>query len=255
MKLSVCLRRVAAAAIGWMLAVSVSHVHSKKLGESDAEDTITGKEVVKSDYNEVGSILGEALREIMQEFSSHVTALHDPFFFSRRRFPSIEGSRSYSSWDPFYISGAAQSVTRWSPRYEVVDDENSFVIKVDVPGFHFHELDVHLEAGGRVLCISGTKEEELSEEWNGEDDETNKGAKEPVDVEAGKKSMTYTSHTSRSFQQKFTLDPTIDATKMSANLDPEHGTLVIRAPRKEREIEYKKHIPITQVSSCVLSLQ
>eukprot|EP00804_Cyclotella_cryptica_P007980 CCRYP_016018-RA/>CCRYP_016018-RA protein AED:0.13 eAED:0.11 QI:0/0/0/1/0/0/2/0/101 len=86
-------------------------------------------------------------------------------------------------------------------------------------------MNVELEAGGRVLSISGTKEEDVNEELG---------------------AIKFSSHTSRSFQQKFTLDPLIDSSKMSANLDPEHGILVIRAPRKQQEIEDTKHIPITQ---------
>lgn len=254
MKASICFRLVAAAAISCVFAAE--NVGSKKLGESDSKDAIlTGKEVIGSNYNEAESMLNDALREIMQEFSSHVTALHHPLFFSRRRFPSsLTGSRSYSSWDPFSVAGATQSVTRWSPRYEVIDDENSFAIKIDVPSFHFHELDVQLEAGGSVLCVSGTKEEDVNEEW-GSKGENDDEVKQPAG-EDHEGSIKFTSHTSSSFQQKFTLDPTIDATRMSANLDPEHGTLVIRAPRKKREIEYNKHIPITQVRVIfMLSLQ
>ena len=231
--------------MGFMLAAKVD---AKKLGESE-EGVLSGKEVVaKSTYDENQSILDNLLGDIMKEFSSHVTALHDPLFFSRRRFPSLdgtEGSRSFSSWDPFHIAGTPQSVTRWSPRYEIIDDEKSFALKVDVPGFHFHEMNVGLEAGGRVLCISGSKEEETSEEWSNKKEDTDDEAADSTDGDKG--SMKFSSRMTKSFQQKFTLDPTIDSTKMTANLDPEHGTLVIRAPRKQREIEYEKHIPITQV--------
>lgn len=233
MKISVGFRRTVV--ISFILGAT--NVIAKKLGESDEDATTIGKEIIpKSTYNEAESILNEALREMM-------TVLHDPLFFSRRRIPSLEGSRSYSSWDPFSIAGAAQSVTRWSPRYEVIDDESSFAIKVDVPGFHFHELSVELESGGRVLCISGTKEED-TEEWGDADKGTDED-KEPANQD--KESVKFISHASRSFQQKFTLDPSIDTKKMSANLDPDHGALIIRAPRKAVETEYKKHIPITQV--------
>ena len=229
-----------------MVFVLAAQVDGNKLGENEGD--ASSKEIItKSTYDENQSILNSFLSDIMKEFSSHVTALHDPMFFSRRRFPTLdntEGSRSFSSWDPFHIAGTPQSVTRWSPRYEIIDDENSFALKVDVPGFHFHEINVGLEAGGRVLRISGTKEEDASEEWNNvnkeEDDDTDS-------TDGDKESMKFSSHMTRSFQQKFTLDPTIDSTKMSANLDPVHGTLVIRAPRKQRGIEHAKHIPITQV--------
>ena len=236
MKLSTIFSRIVV--IGFLSAPK--YVKATPLGKDDADGDTVGEEIVtKSSFDEAQSVFNNALQEIMHEFSSYTTMLHHPLFFSRRRFPSFNGrdkSRSFSSWDPFSIAGTAQSVMRWSPRYEVIDDEDSFSIKVDVPGFHFHELNVDLEAGGRVLRISGTKEEDVNEK-----DE----AQESVDEKKG--SVTYSSHTTRSFQQKFTLDPSIDSTKMSANLDPVHGTLFIRAPRNKLEIEYKNHIPITQV--------
>jgi HSP20 family molecular chaperone IbpA len=246
MKLSTCFPRIVAIGI---LLVATS-LQAKKLDENQEDESTTGKEVIPNPTNdEFQGIIDDALREIMQEFSSHVTALHDPLFFSRRRFPSLfdgSGGRSFSSWDPFSLAGSAQSVTRWSPRYEVLDDQNSFVIKVDVPGFHFHEMNVELEAGGRVLSISGRKEEDVNEEFgDGKDEESAEETKQSSgDIHKG--SRKFSSHTSRSFQQKFTLDPSIDSSKMSANLDPEHGVLVIRAPRKQLEIEDRKLIPITQ---------
>lgn len=240
MKLTTDLSRFAFAAIG-LLFLSASLSHAKKLGE---DEHTAGKEVIpKPTHDEDQSILDGALREIMQEFSSHITALHDPFFFSRRSFFDSSNNRPFSSWDPFALAGSAQSVTRWSPRYEVVDDENTFVIKVDVPGFHFHEMNVELEAGGRVLVISGLKEENVAKEWNGEKDGgASKEGRETSDSE-NNGSVKFSSHTTQSFQQKFTLDPSIDSSKMSANLN--NGLLIIRAPRERLEIN-KKHIPITQ---------
>ena len=225
-------------------------LQAKKLDENQEDESITGKEVIPNPTNdEFQGIIDDALREILQEFSSHVTALHDPLFFSRRRFPSLfdgSGGRSFSSWDPFSLAGSAQSVTRWSPRYEVLDDKNSFVIKVAVPGFHFHEMNVELEAGGRVLSISGRKEEDVNEGFGDGKDEESDEETNQSSGDSHKGSRKFSSHTSRSFQQKFTLDPSIDSSKMSANLDPEHGVLLIRAPRKQLEIEDRKHIPITQ---------
>ncbi|KAL3785367.1 hypothetical protein HJC23_011050 [Cyclotella cryptica] len=245
MKLSTCFPRIV---VGILLVVT--RPHAKELDENLGDEGTTGKEVIPNPtHDESQSIIDGALRDIMHEFSSHVTALHDPLFFSRRRFPPFfdgTGGRSFSSWDPFSLAGSAQSVTRWSPRYEVVDDQNSFLIKVDVPGFHFHEMNVELEAGGRVLSISGTKEEDVNEELGGGTDEESTEAAKQSSGDGNKRSIKFSSHTSRSFQQKFTLDPLIDSSKMSANLDPEHGILVIRAPRKQQEIEDTKHIPITQ---------
>ena len=216
-----------------------------KLGDGHAEVTANGKELnSESAYDEAQKFLNDALRDIMQEFSSHSTTLHHPLFFSRHKFPSLDGgqgSKTFSTWDPFSAAGASHSVKRLSPRYEVVDDKSSFAIRIDVPGFHFHELNVDLDSGGRVLCISGVKEDVNEEE---------KQAQESTDE--SENIMKFISH-AKSFLQKFTLDPTIDSSTMTANLDPEQGTLVIRAQRIQRDIEYKKHIPITQVRHSILT--
>ncbi|KAL7526467.1 hypothetical protein ACHAXR_003996 [Thalassiosira sp. AJA248-18] len=98
---------------------------------------------------------------------------------------------------------------------------------MDVPGFHFHEMKVELESGGRVLSISGTKEN--NEEAVGDKFE-------------------FSSHTSTSFQQKFTLDPSIDTSLMTANLV--NGVLEVRAPRKHGAWN-DKHVPITQFDEDV----
>jgi HSP20 family molecular chaperone IbpA len=217
-----------------------------------------GKEVISTPtYNDAQSMMND-IKEMMHEFSSHMqTSLYDPFFFTRRRLPSADGSsgsttvdnhKAFSSWDPF-----SSIMTRWSPRYEVLDDENSFEIKMDVPGFHFHEMSVELEGGGRVLSISGVKEENVEKGWGVDGDgetESIRGehpTKDEKEAKAG--TMKFASHTSTSFNQKFTLDPSVDATKLTANLVD--GVLVVRAPRKQQQIAHKKHIPITQFDEDV----
>ena len=134
----------------------------------------------------------------------------------------------------------------------MIDDARQFQVKIDVPGFHFHELQVELESGGRVLKIGGTKEAEVHETSNDVKEKEKKAAMgekaaEDEDEDEGEK-YEYFSHTSTSFQQKFTLDPSVDTAKLTANLV--NGVLEVRAPRKHSAWN-KKHVPITQFDEDV----
>eukprot|EP01083_Nonionella_stella_P246130 854886_1 len=60
----------------------------------------------------------------------------------------------------------------------------------------------------------------------------------------------FASHTSASFEQKFTLDSSIDSSLMTANLA--NDVLEVRAPRRHGAWN-KKHIPITQFDEDVWS--
>jgi HSP20 family molecular chaperone IbpA len=187
----------------------------------------------------------EVIREFMDDFSHMTTNLHDTFahpFFSHRGFRDALKS---SSSKPFSTWGSFGSLARWSPRYEVIDDAKQFQVKMDVPGFHFHEMKVELEQGGRLLSISGTKETHESKGW-GEEEKTAMAGEKKTEEEEGEEK--FESYSSTSFQQKFTLDPSIDTSKMTANLI--NGVLEVRAPRKHGAWN-SKHIPITQFDEDV----
>ena len=136
-----------------------------------------------------------------------------------------------------------------------MDDAKNFQVSLDVPGFHFHEMKVELESGGRVLSIVGTKEESYyksSKRSDGDDETVKEGKvdKEGVGEEEDKEgTFEVLSHSAASFQQKFTLDPSVDTSKMTANLV--NGKLVVRAPRKYDDVWGKRHIPITQFDDDV----
>lgn len=90
---------------------------------------------------------------------------------------------------------------RSSPRYEIFDSPEKFEIKIDVPGFSPQDISINLKAGGRMLSVIGSHEEE--EEGH--------------------------ALTSK-FQQIFTLDPSIMTDGLIADLKDEK--LTITAPRK-----------------------
>mmetsp|Transcript_23968 Transcript_23968/g.50506 ORF Transcript_23968/g.50506 Transcript_23968/m.50506 type:complete len:335 (+) Transcript_23968:90-1094(+) len=212
----------------------------------------------------------DAIREIVEEFS-HMTSLHEslnfiphPFFYRPRGFGvwgyDEEGDTKKSPRGKKFTAHLEDvlspwgKLTRWSPRYEVIDDAKTFQVTMDVPGFHFHEMSVELESGGQVLSIIGMKEENDARDKKfakeRKYDETSKiGSMEGKqkgedDAETEEETLEFSSLKTTSFQQKFTLDPSIDTTKLTANLV--NGKLVVRAPRKHVSFWSKRHVPITQ---------
>lgn len=102
-----------------------------------------------------------------------------------------------------------------SPRYEIVNDDEKFQIAVDVPGVKMEDIHVSLENDNSVLSISGVRE-------------------------ASGESYRFTSK----FSQSFSLDPSIDIDKFSANM--KDGVLVVTAPKDMKRLEQSvRNIPIT----------
>lgn len=95
---------------------------------------------------------------------------------------------------------------RSSPSYEVTESPDKFQLAMSIPGVKLNDLDVHLEHGWRVLKISG-----------------------------GRKIQRLLSHddgitsTESRFEKRFILHPSVDAKRISANL--QDGILCITAPK------------------------
>jgi len=91
--------------------------------------------------------------------------------------------------------------SNWTPRVETSRKDSEYVLRVDLPGVD--PKDVHVEAEGNVLSITG---ERKSEEKGSEYRETFYGK----------------------FERRFTLPQGVDAGKISAHY--EHGVLELRVP-------------------------
>ena len=99
-----------------------------------------------------------------------------------------------------------------SPRYELVDNEEKFQLRIDVPGVKVEDIVVSLEKG--FLTVRGYRVES--------DD---------------------ISRFKSQFIQQFSLDPAILVDEFSVNL--ENGVLVVTAPKDEKQIhENSSKIPI-----------
>jgi HSP20 family protein len=111
--------------------------------------------------------------------------------------------------DPFMV------LRRSSPGYEIHEDDKKFQLSIDVPGVKAEDMKVDLLQDGRLLHLSGGRK-----------------------VEKGG------SVTETKFDKRFTIDESVDTSKISANLAD--GVLVVSAPKKEITEEKPITIAITE---------
>ena len=107
-------------------------------------------------------------------------------------------------------------ITQTSPRYAITDDDTKFQVAIDAPGYKTQDVSVSVEEDGHVLSIVGTRE--------------NSGDNYSF---------------SSKFSQSFSLDPVVDAEKLTASLND--GVLLVTAPKDVKRIEDGiRKIPVTQ---------
>jgi HSP20 family protein len=102
----------------------------------------------------------------------------------------------------------------WSPAIDVLEKEDKFVVKVELPGVK--EEDVDVSVVGNILTISGEKQAES---------------------EVKKKGYYYSESSYGSFSRSITMPSTVDTSKIEASY--EKGVLGITLP-KAPEVKPKK---------------
>jgi HSP20 family protein len=102
----------------------------------------------------------------------------------------------------------------WAPAIDVLEKEDKFVVKVELPGVK--EEDVNVSVVGDTLTIEGKKEAE---------------------AEVKRKGYYYTESSYGSFSRSITMPSVVDVTKIEANYDK--GVLEITLP-KAPEVKPKK---------------
>ncbi|RPJ62891.1 MAG: Hsp20/alpha crystallin family protein [Dehalococcoidia bacterium] len=102
----------------------------------------------------------------------------------------------------------------WAPAIEVLEKEDKFLIKVELPGVR--EEDVNVSVAGGTLTIEGEKKAES---------------------EVKKKGYYYTETSYGSFSRSITIPSTVDSSKIDADYDK--GVLEITLP-KAPEVKAKK---------------
>merc|ERR1712211_126388 len=102
-------------------------------------------------------------------------------------------------------------------RYELIDNNDKFELKVDVPGVKEEDLDIKLDDG--KLTVEGTRN--LSSE---------------------------ASRFTSKFSKTFSLDPSVDVDNFKASLN--NGVLVVSAPKDFSKLEENvRRIPITAAAT------
>ena len=104
----------------------------------------------------------------------------------------------------------------WAPAIDVREEEDKFLVKVELPGVN--EDDVHVSIAGGTLTIEGEKKAES---------------------EVKKKGYYYSETSYGSFSRSIIIPSTVDASKIEANFDK--GVLEITLP-KAPEVKPKKII-------------
>src|ERR687883_145081 len=110
---------------------------------------------------------------------------------------------------PTTAGGNGGALRRWIPAMDLVETEDHFVLRADLPGLT--EADVNLEVEDNVLTISGERKAEH---------ETSKEGYHRVERAFG------------AFSRSLTLPEGVDAEAVEANFD--RGVLEIRIPKPEQ---------------------
>lgn len=95
---------------------------------------------------------------------------------------------------------------RWVPAVDIVEEEERFVLRADVPGVSPEDIDISMDKG--VLTVAGERRADSGTETNGI---------RRIERRSGR------------FERRFTLPETADAGRISAN--SKNGTLEVSIPK------------------------
>jgi HSP20 family protein len=105
-------------------------------------------------------------------------------------------------------TGASRPARRWAPAMDLVELEDHFVVRADLPGLD--EADVAIEVEDRVLTIAGERRPEVDE---------------------GRKGVVAMERATGSFRRTLRLPAGVDADAIAATF--ERGVLEVRIPKPE----------------------
>ena len=103
--------------------------------------------------------------------------------------------------------GNGSSVADWVPAVDIVEQDDSYVLKADVPGVKPEDIEVNMEKG--VLTVSGERHSEQTDEQNG---------------------LRRVERVSGKFYRRFSLPETADAEEITAR--SENGILEVHIPKQ-----------------------
>ncbi len=119
-------------------------------------------------------------------------------------------------FDDRLFPAVASETAEWAPRVDIFEEENSYVLKADLPGVDAKDIEVTLDKN--VLTIKGTRQTDQATESQG---------------------VTRRERFTGSFERKFSLPETADAQNISATNNNGVLTLTIakRVESQPRRIE------------------
>jgi len=120
---------------------------------------------------------------------------------------------------PTGSSGAGSQLRRWIPAMDLVEIDDHFVLKADLPGLD--EQDVHLEVEDGVLTVSGERK---------------------IDHEEKKEGFYRVERSFGSFRRSLSLPEGVNAEAVSASFDK--GVLEVRIPKPEQSKPRKVSIQV-----------
>jgi HSP20 family protein len=128
-------------------------------------------------------------------------------------------NRLFNTFFASPTAGNGGSFRRWIPAMDLVETENDFVLKADLPGLN--EDDVKIEVEDNVLTISGERKSEREERKDG---------------------YYRVERASGSFRRLLTLPEGVDPESVQANF--ERGVLEVRIPKPEERKPHKVEISV-----------
>ena len=133
--------------------------------------------------------------------------LYRPKYRSDRSLNNLHRSISNIFDERLFPSVATES-TEWAPRVDILEEENHYLLKADLPGVDDKDLEITLDKN--VLTIKGQRSAE---------------------VETETKSVTRRERFTGEFVRKFTLPETANGQAITAQNT--HGVLTLTIPKRE----------------------
>lgn len=135
-----------------------------------------------------------------------------------RAFWPVEMDRFFD--EAFAGAPAAQAAQSFTPRIDVSESDEAYVVRADLPGVEEKDVQISLEEG--VLTIQGKLESEQEEE---------------------RKGLRYAERVRGSFQRTIELPGELDETKVTASY--KQGVLTVTLPKQPAPKPQVRSIPIT----------
>ncbi|WP_304985153.1 Hsp20/alpha crystallin family protein [Coxiella-like endosymbiont] len=130
-------------------------------------------------------------RSLLSHLQQDINSLFEPFGWSTES----------QLWDAFS--------TEWSPRIDIKDMSDNYIIRADIPGVDPKDIEVSME--NNVLAIKGEKETETEEK---------------------KEDFLRVERTKGAFIRRFSLPESVNSEKIKAK--SKHGVLEISIPKMKR---------------------